>query len=77
MWKPDCFARKATLPWSIKAVVIPNNDATFDVYLNDTLTQEEQENALVHEIEHIKQDHFYKTMHIADIENSANKGARE
>ena len=47
------------LPSSVRAVTIPNDDTTFDVYINSILPEELQIRALEHELEHIKLDHFY------------------
>ena len=59
MWTPDCFVRYAELPLSVEGVTVPNNDGTFDIYINSLLPAERQEETLAHELEHIHKDHFY------------------
>ena len=53
------FVRMIALPEAVRAVTIPNNDGTFDIYINSCLPEELQNRALKHELEHIQQDHFY------------------
>ena len=53
------FVRLVSLPEAVKAVVLPNDDGTFDIYINANLPDELQNRALEHELEHIHQDHFY------------------
>lgn len=55
----DVFIRFVPLPYSVRAVTLPNDDGTFDVYINDNLPDELRRKALRHELEHIKKDHFY------------------
>lgn len=57
MW--GIFVRCIALPWSVEAVTIPNDDNTYNVYVNSTRCQATQEKALQHEIRHIKLSHFY------------------
>ncbi len=55
----NVFVRLVSLPEAVRAVTIPNDDSTFDVYVNSILPEELQNRALEHELQHIKQDHFY------------------
>lgn len=55
----NIFVRAIPLPLAVRAVTLPNDDCTFDVYLNANLPEELQRRALEHELEHIRQDHFY------------------
>ena len=55
----NIFVRSVPLPEAVRAVVLPNDDGTFDVYLNSALPDEVQKKALAHELEHIRRDHFY------------------
>lgn len=55
----NIFVRSVPLPEAVKAVVLPNDDGTFDIYINSTLPEEVQKRALTHELEHIRRDHFY------------------
>lgn len=74
MWTPDYFVRLVELPRTVNGVTLPNDDGTFDIYLNSLLTEDEQKTALEHEIEHIIQDHFYNDVKpIRQIEAEADK----
>ncbi|MBQ3504266.1 MAG: hypothetical protein IJA75_06155 [Oscillospiraceae bacterium] len=53
------FVRTVALPGSVRAVVLPNDDGTFDIYINARLPEELQRAALQHELKHIRKDHFY------------------
>lgn len=53
------FVRLVALPLAVEGVTIPNDDGTFDVYINSNLPLEKQGQVLMHELEHIKKDHFY------------------
>lgn len=55
----NIFVRSVRLPETIKAAVLPNDDGTFDIYINSILPEEVQQRALAHELEHIRRDHFY------------------
>lgn len=55
----NIFVRLIPLPIAVRAVVLPNNDGTFDIYINANLPEELQQRALAHELEHIRRDHFY------------------
>lgn len=55
----NIFVRSIPLPEAVKAVVLPNDDGTFDIYLNSILPEEIQQRALTHELAHIRKDHFY------------------
>lgn len=59
MWTPDYFVRYAEFPLSVEGVTVPNNDGTFDIYINSLLPAERQDETLAHELEHIRKDHFY------------------
>ena len=74
MWTPDYFVRLVELPRTVNGVTLPNDDGTFDIYLNSLLTEDEQKTALEHEIEHIIQDHFYNDVKpLRQIEAEADK----
>lgn len=53
------FVRMVALPETIPAVTIPNDDGTFDIYINAVLPELLQNRALEHELRHIHLDHFY------------------
>lgn len=51
--------RRIPLPATVEGVTIPNDDGTFDIYINESLPPERQEDALRHELRHITKDHLY------------------
>lgn len=54
------FVRHLRFPSDrVRAVTIPNDDGTFDIYINSRLPEELQKKALEHELKHIRKDHFY------------------
>lgn len=53
------FVHMIALPETVPAVVLPNDDDTFDIYINAILPDEIQNKALEHELEHIHRDHLY------------------
>lgn len=68
----DYFVRFVEFPQHIKAVTLPNSDGTFDIYVNSALDEIERQNALNHELRHIKKDHFYDfSKDIKTVENEA------
>lgn len=65
--------RIIALPPHINAVTLPNDDGTFDIYINANLPLCKQRQALAHELCHIKHDHFYNDKaEIREIETEAN-----
>ena len=68
----DYFVRLVALPMHVNAVVMPNDDGTFDIYINSLLGEAQRQKALTHELKHIKKDHFYTEFKdIETVENEA------
>lgn len=65
------FVRFLPLPSSVEGVVLPNDDGTYDIYINTNLPIERQEAVLRHELAHIKKDHLYSDDPIRIIEAEA------
>jgi hypothetical protein len=55
----DVFIRFVPLPIEVEGITIPNEDLTFDVYINSNLCRRKQEETMEHELNHIKKDHFW------------------
>lgn len=73
MWTPVYFVRLVSLPASVDGVTVPNDDGTFDIYLNSNLCEARQQDRLQHEIKHIFEDHFYQeTKTVSQLEQEAN-----
>ena len=68
----DCNIRRLAFPnRSVKAVTFPNDDGTFDIYLNTLFPEGELRSALEHELRHIRLGHFYSEAPIAQKEREA------
>lgn len=56
----NIFVRLIRFPSAaVRAVTLPNDDGTFDIYINERLPEELRQKALEHELKHIRKDHFY------------------
>ena len=71
MWAPDYFVRYLPFPSRVGAVVIPNDDGSFDIYISSQLTEEAQALRLEHELKHIRSDHFYREIPVFAAEAEA------
>lgn len=72
MWTPEYYVRLVELPPTVEGVTIPNDDGTFEIYLNSLLCETRRAECLEHEIRHIKKDHFYNDIQpIEEIECEA------
>ena len=67
----DYYIRHVALPRKVEGVSIPNDDGTFDIYLNSLLPPERQAEVLQHELRHLKAEHFYLDMPISAMERQA------
>lgn len=72
----NIFIRIILLPESVRAVTLPNDDGTFDIYINSALPEELQQKALRHELAHIQKDHFYNDDPVWLNESEANHPGR-
>ena len=72
MWSPEYFVRLAPLPLNIEGAVLPNDDGTFDIYINSALPESRREDVLRHELRHLTDDHFYRSeMSVGQVEAAA------
>lgn len=67
----DYFVRYLPFPARVGAVVIPNDDSSFDIYISSRLSNEAQKERLAHELRHIREDHFYRSIPVAAAEAEA------
>lgn len=67
----DFCVRRVRLPRAVRAVTLPNEDATYDIYINQDIPDEWQQQALVHELEHIRLSHFYDDRPVGVNERAA------
>lgn len=54
------YVRFIELPPHIEGVTLPNDDGTYDVYINSLLSETQQREAVHHEVNHINLNHFYE-----------------
>ena len=50
MWTPDYFVRLVELPLTVEGCTVPNDDGSFDIYINSLLSGERQRAKLEHEL---------------------------
>lgn len=71
MWTPEYFVRCLPFPPGVHALVQPNEDGSFDIYVNEYFDEARQRRAIEHELEHIRRDHFYGDIDLAEREAEA------
>ena len=60
--------RLVNLPWGVHGCVSPNDDGTFNVYLNARETREGNREAYLHEVGHIIRGDFWNGLPIEEVE---------
>ena len=73
----DCIVRCVELPCSIGGYVTPNDDDTFNIYINSNLSEDKQKSALLHELRHISRGHYWQAGDIIAQEADADKEAND
>ena len=72
----DFIVRLITLPPTVKGFVSIDADGFYSIYINDSLSAEEQKETFDHEMGHIVCDHFYSRKPIEIIESEAENYAK-
>ena len=67
----DTYVRLVPLPVKVEGVTLPNDDGSFDIYINARLSPARQQQTLEHELRHIRRDHFYLDMPVSRMERQA------
>lgn len=67
----DTYIRLVPLPVKVEGVTLPNDDGSFDVYINSRLSPTRQQETLAHELRHIRQEHFYLDLDVSAAERQA------
>lgn len=71
---PEIFARLLPLPSKVKAVVVTDDYETFTILVNESLCAESRKRVLLHELNHIYDDHFTnQTIPIGQLERLASQ----
>ena len=66
----DYYIRIVKLPEGIKAMIIPNDDSTFSLYLDSRRTWEQWLDDWEHEMWHLLRNDFYNGLPIQKVEAS-------
>lgn len=66
--------RIVDMPLSLRGATVKDENGDYNMYLNARLSDEERGKAYRHEIEHIRQGHFYQERPVADLEREARHG---
>ena len=69
---PQVFIRTIPLPYTVHGLVTPNDDGTYNIYLNENLP-EARRRCLSHELAHISGDHLYDDRPVEELEMEADK----
>lgn len=67
----DIIFRLVDLPLCVKGITMPNNDGTYNIYINARYPENIQRCALLHELKHIKNFDFDNFAEIDFIEKRA------
>ena len=69
----DYFVRLIDLPPKVGGVCSPNEDGTFNVYLNSRKDREHHIDSYFHEVDHIEGEDFWNDKPIEEVENLGSK----
>ena len=67
----DTYVRLIPLPVKVEGVTLPNDDGSFDIYINARLSPARRQETLEHELRHIRRGHFEADMPVARMERQA------
>ena len=68
----DYFVKLVDFPTcSCGGVILLNEDGTYTILLNSRLSHEQNADSLIHELNHIKNGDFYRSIPIKQIEAEA------
>lgn len=65
----DFFVRVVPFPVAIGGMVMPNDDGTYSVYLNENVDDNRKRKAYRHELKHIVNGDFWNDLPITEIED--------
>lgn len=64
----DYFVRIVKFPVPIGGLVSPNEDGTFNIYINDDFPPDRRLKSYIHEVSHIENNDFYNEKPIEEVE---------
>ena len=62
----NIFVHYLNMPTSVKSNVTHNEDGSYSIFINARLSQNQQANAYMHELEHILKDDFNRRHETVD-----------
>ena len=62
----NIFVHYLNMPTSVKSNVTHNEDGSYSIFINARLSQNQQTNAYMHELEHILKDDFNRRHETVD-----------
>ncbi|MBQ8345353.1 MAG: hypothetical protein IJY42_03700 [Clostridia bacterium] len=72
----EIICRYAPFPVTVRAVTVVDENGDYNVYINASLSAEEQKKAFLHERAHIRRQHFYEGGALTDCEQEAEQDAQ-
>ena len=69
---PDVIVRVIDFPIGVgrcDGLVMPNDDATYSIYVNARTSYDQQRRAYRHELNHVIRDDFYNERDIKEVED--------
>lgn len=67
----DYYVRLVPLPLAVEGVSVPNDDGSYDIYINSLLPPSRRDETLEHELRHLKREHFQLDMSVSQMERQA------
>ena len=67
------IVRLIDLPLAVKGITIRDTEGDYNVYLNSSISEDERVKAFRHEVQHIKDGHFYVGSTVTLIEKVTKK----
>ena len=68
--------RLIALPPKVRGCVTIDADGFYSIYINESLTYEQRREVFLHELTHIRRNHFYDTRPVAELEREADGEAK-
>ena len=69
----NIIVRYIPLPVSVRAFTVPDSQGSFNVYINSSLSFEQQRKSFEHEMCHIENGDFFRDEEAVEIEKSIKK----
>ena len=66
----DVFVRLAKLPWFCKGFTLRDSDGNYNIFINDSMTREWQQDTYNHELAHINNGDFDSMEPVINLEEA-------